>query len=315
MLPQLTFQYPQSDRALCNISTFNQLSTAEISFSIPNRIEPSATEGWAAGGGRRPALSVSPIGSSPLQHGNSATLYVEDLDFQYPQSDRALCNLPLTLTKLALAPKLSVSPIGSSPLQQHRSVRGGAHARSFSIPNRIEPSATEEPRGGVSSLPLFQYPQSDRALCNLVQVYHKAAASSLSVSPIGSSPLQPARCRRSPIQNLFFQYPQSDRALCNGPPPSPEARQRHFQYPQSDRALCNRRNSPPGCTAPKLSVSPIGSSPLQLLELPLVQEREWQLSVSPIGSSPLQHPTAIYCNPVIHLFQYPQSDRALCNKR
>ena len=86
---------------------------------------------------------------------------------------------------------LSVSPIGSSPLQQTLLERMLEECRSFSIPNRIEPSATL----GVSvetinrrltfSIPnriepsatwweedwdlcvfLFQYPQSDRALCN-----------------------------------------------------------------------------------------------------------------------------------------------------
>ena len=61
---------------------------------------------------------------------------------------------------------LSVSPIGSSPLQPPRSDVIHPAVVTFSIPNRIEPSATVAPPPPP------------------------AAGRRLSVSPIGSSPLQ-----------------------------------------------------------------------------------------------------------------------------
>ena len=111
------FQYPQSDRALCNWLGY-----------VP----------WPADF----ELSVSPIGSSPLQ----------PVEVSIPLDD------PVTL---------SVSPIGSSPLQPRARPRQSRQLSSFSIPNRIEPSATG--RGATSPLAstTFQYPQSDRALCNI----------------------------------------------------------------------------------------------------------------------------------------------------
>ena len=165
----------------------------------------------------RRSLSVSPIGSSPLQPAHRRGRWHDGSGFQYPQSDRALCNRlgrcparpsrrlsvspigssPLQLPQVvySTAPLfLSVSPIGSSPLQPTASHQRGvpydfplsvspigssplqlAHRRgglsgwysTFSIPNRIEPSATETIRLDLAGLvQIFQYPQSDRALCN-----------------------------------------------------------------------------------------------------------------------------------------------------
>ena len=210
---------------------------------------------------------------------------------------------------------LSVSPIGSSPLQPAQGWGCAASGGTFSIPNRIEPSATVCVYGGCESSDHFQYPQSDRALCNheLITQAEKALAAfsipnriepsatgpgrhqchteiDLSVSPIGSSPLQPFPIlvhravpvafsipnRIEPSATLGggyvcrngsnFQYPQSDRALCNyAYPRIPDPPPPDFQYPQSDRALCNQLlNKLPGTRHCSLSVSPIGSSPLQL---------------------------------------------------
>ena len=86
-------------------------------------------------------LSVSPIGSSPLQLGVVVGVGNGVCVFQYPQSDRALCNWSAAAwRKLRLT--LSVSPIGSSPLQLPTRYGGTPVPISFSIPNRIEPSAT-----------------------------------------------------------------------------------------------------------------------------------------------------------------------------
>ena len=136
-------------------------------------------------------LSVSPIGSNPLQLG-------------------------LAGDGGGAVSRLSVSPIGSNPLQHRQSPRptpGGVG--SFSIPNRIEPSATNFSTAARSRGILFQYPQSDRTLCNSLaarltmrshsfsipnRIEPSATTATkaiipvhfgLSVSPIGSNPLQP----------------------------------------------------------------------------------------------------------------------------
>ena len=74
--------------------SFDGLSKEEITFSIPNRIEPSATDFDESKRGHPFCLSVSPIGSSPLQLGGTDDLVQTGYHFQYPQSDRALCNSP-----------------------------------------------------------------------------------------------------------------------------------------------------------------------------------------------------------------------------
>ena len=64
----VNFQYPHSDRKLCNISAQEKkIRSSEATFSIPIRIVSSATS-------MRPAFESS------------------YLSFQYPHSDRKLCN-------------------------------------------------------------------------------------------------------------------------------------------------------------------------------------------------------------------------------
>ena len=161
------FQYPQSDRALCNVDTAGAGGAAH-DFQYPQ--SDRALCNWfqfARCGRGADGLSVSPIGSSPLQ--------------LHCIPDETRCALPL-----------SVSPIGSSPLQLILARMARMRSVAFSIPNRIEPSAT-------TVLTPASY--------NL---------KSLSVSPIGSSPLQPpSRGWPTILARSSFQYPQSDRALCN----------------------------------------------------------------------------------------------------
>ena len=111
-------------------------------FSIPNRIEPSATPSQLVIICDVPTLSVSPIGSSPLQLDTFFHVTSHSHGFQYPQSDRALCN------------RFGQDGDEQEPV-------------AFSIPNRIEPSATLWIEAGGKKDEDFQYPQSDRALCNL----------------------------------------------------------------------------------------------------------------------------------------------------
>ena len=307
------FQYPQSDRALCNSPTFLrriqsrplsvspigssplQLTTplpsiaTMISFSIPNRIEPSATPVRPVRQPDEHALSVSPIGSSPLQQCEIEYEHGPEPVFQYPQSDRALCNQGDSAFPRAPV-RLSVSPIGSSPLQPGKQAEKQVLPAPFSIPNRIEPSATWG-RGRCWTLRSgFQYPQSDRALCNL-----------------------PARLK--PQTPPLFQYPQSDRALCNpSRPPPGNSQYQAFSIPNRiEPSATGVRYTPhtprldsfsipnriePSATSTRkasnkpirqLSVSPIGSSPLQQYTSLMIWYVIRGLSVSPIGSSPLQH--------------------------
>ena len=288
MIGQLPFfQYPQSDRALCNIRNLKIprrrpiLSVSPIgssplqhqdlacrlcrpeTFSIPNRIEPSATLLDFSPHHTPDSLSVSPIGSSPLQLSQAPEQDAWEQAFSIPNRIEPSATrrdgrpgpdrLSLSVSPIGSSPlqrvaamsskdeeQLSVSPIGSSPLQR-RLVPGSAPTSSaFSIPNRIEPSATRWRPKPIALVILFQYPQSDRALCNRQEVVLCVVLCvELSVSPIGSSPLQQVICSVYVAPVDHFQYPQSDRALCN-PVIAPDCPDPHsFQYPQSDRALCN----------------------------------------------------------------------------
>ena len=184
------FQYPQSDRALCNAGREGVFLAV---FS----------------------LSVSPIGSSPLQPTYRRHQRRRRKRFQYPQSDRALCNRAHRESRRRRPTRLSVSPIGSSPLQLVHIQVYPPDLGTFSIPNRIEPSATRPPHLSAGGERDFQYPQSDRALCNAQPGLIFVQPVTLSVSPIGSSPLQLLPKGAGVFQYIVFQYPQSDRALCN----------------------------------------------------------------------------------------------------
>jgi len=61
---------------------------------------------------------------------------------------------------------LSVSPVGSSCLQPRRAEEQRQAEITFSIPGRIELSATSIFAGLRGYLTGFQYPRSDRVVCN-----------------------------------------------------------------------------------------------------------------------------------------------------
>ena len=110
----------------------------------------------------------------------------------------------------------------------------------------------------------------------------------LSVSSVGSSPLQRGMSPGGQLKCKNFQYPRSDRAHCNPLfPPAPPLTPQGFQYPRSDRAHCNRKAYAALSARINLSVSSVGSSPLQHLGLAIIQGHP-KLSVSSVGSSPLQ---------------------------
>mgnify|MGYP000055861539 CR=1 FL=1 len=118
---------------------------ARCTFSIPNRIEPSATRLPGHPVAEGPRLSVSPIGSSPLQPTLPRRyLPYTSLRFQYPQSDRALCNLRFSPTLCMIASETFSIPNRIEPSATETAMRTGMNTfRAFSIPNRIEPSATD----------------------------------------------------------------------------------------------------------------------------------------------------------------------------
>ena len=139
--------------------------TYRFAFSIPNRIEPSATAWLLRVTTPDLPLSVSPIGSSPLQQIYEDPASVPQPCFQYPQSDRALCNRLRAALERVRSRSFSI-PNRIEPSATQGVKRNISFYVSFSIPNRIEPSATPVLRKKYSPVQSFQYPQSDRALCN-----------------------------------------------------------------------------------------------------------------------------------------------------
>jgi len=78
------FQYPRSDRVVCNCGDSETSDVRNWTFSIPGRIELSATTmgNYGIAGGAR--LSVSPVGSSCLQLITAAAAPPGSLAFSIP---------------------------------------------------------------------------------------------------------------------------------------------------------------------------------------------------------------------------------------
>ena len=239
--------------------------TERLPFSILGRIEPTATGSPGSGLVGHAALSVSSVGSSPLQ--------------RCPSHSQVTGGC------------LSVSSVGSSPLQQHLDGPRDGELRTFQYPR----SDRAHCNMGEESFPhrarkTFQYPRSDRAHCNSVWTSGACSVPS-SLSILGR--IEPAatvwirsvwRVRKGPFSILGRIEPTATFPPETRTTPTPTG----FQYPRSDRAHCNRRVSRPRLSEERLSVSSVGSSPLQ---------RAWY---DPLGG--------YWCD-----FQYPRSDRAHCN--
>ena len=162
----------------------------------------------------------------------------------------------------------------------------------------------------------------------------------LSVSSVGSSPLQHSRFPGPRPGSHFFQYPRSDRAHCNTAwIQHMYASLKDFQYPRSDRAHCNVTLRPGG-GAPRSTFSILGRiEPTATAGSPVADLPTKSLSVSSVGSSPLQQSPGPRRTPgkrsfsilgrieptatsdklgrefPLRVFQYPRSDRAHCNRR
>ena len=265
---------------------------------------------------QRPLLSVSSVGSSPLQP---------------------------TCSPVCHAIRKSFSILGRiEPTATLSSRSPNGRARPFSILGRIEPTATREQIDNALLDLVFQYPRSDRAHCNRLERERPMSSSRLSVSSVGSSPLQRPDPPTGPSSvtlsvSSVGSSPLQPRwaILLTGTPFG-------FQYPRSDRAHCNlpRGAGRPRGRVAQLSVSSVGSSPLQLRSMGNSGSRWNRLSVSSVGSSPLQlpipgasseasargsfsilgriEPTATPSEWTtatnVPSFQYPRSDRAHCNE-
>ena len=283
------FQYPRSDRAHCNLTVADaSLAPHQVTFSILGRIEPTATPGPRLATARRKPLSVSSVGSSPLQQGEMAGK---------------------TTGKRTFSILGRIEPTATS-LRHARSLDGGG---TFSILGRIEPTATLALARRLIEEMNFQYPRSDRAHCNpfrVVSFQELAGPFSIlgRIEPTATFPLPPG----GPA-GCCFQYPRSDRAHCNSERACGARRSHIFQYPRSDRAHCNNSSGEGSGATVWLSVSSVGSSPLQLaLDIDEISDQDI-LSVSSVGSSPLQPARSASIASARLDFQYPRSDRAHCN--
>ena len=287
-----------------------------LTFSILGRIEPTATSQHRQPRSWRPR-TFSILGRiEPTATGGPPLGARNPLGFQYPRSDRAHCNTPwrwraalgspLSVSSVGSSPlqlpessppsslssDLSVSSVGSSPLQRLHRLDCRSDLRPFSILGRIEPTATSIDHKTLLLRIGFQYPRSDRAHCNCAPPTRTRRQSRrLSVSSVGSSPLQPPSWSRS-----GWDAPGPFSILGRIEPTATGV--------WNDRGVDGDGG---------LSVSSVGSSPLQLLCL-VPDARLLDLSVSSVGSSPLQqrHIPPRLVGPD-HLFQYPRSDRAHCN--
>src|SRR5512135_2935345 len=85
--------------------------------------------------------------------------------FQYPLSDRMVCNRNLHAFDY-VCEDLSVSALGSNGLQLQYPLSHLPHYRTFSIRSRIEWSATSCRSVRTEQPTIFQYPLSDRMVCN-----------------------------------------------------------------------------------------------------------------------------------------------------
>ena len=189
-------------------------------------------------------LSVSSFGSFPLQLKTTAATNTTTI-FQYPRSDRFLCNHTLdpfysrvtsvfqyprsdrflcncnNLSVFPISVKLSVSSFGSFPLQRQSGLTNVCRRCTLSV-------------SSFGSFPL----QRQSGLTNVCR------RCTLSVSSFGSFPLQRQRTQQWNLYQPSFQYPRSDRYLCNVQVLFGLPEERSFQYPRSDRYLCNLADMP-----------------------------------------------------------------------
>ena len=86
------FQYPRTDRGVCNTPPAAQCARYLRSFSILERIVVCATRDSRVRAGCVICLSVSSNGSWCVQPRPSSKSEISQGNFQYPRTDRGVCN-------------------------------------------------------------------------------------------------------------------------------------------------------------------------------------------------------------------------------
>ena len=134
-----SFQYPHSDRIICNpivwllVRIISILSVSAFGSNHLQRYKPTQAQQLLS-------LSVSAFGSNHLQQGFNA------------------CSTPRQ-SPFSIRIRIESSAT-SEPPQRH------SRQHSFSIRIRIESSATRKPHRQSAQDERFQYPHSDRIICN-----------------------------------------------------------------------------------------------------------------------------------------------------
>ena len=231
------FQFPQSERTNCNErGPFDGLHFGDT-FSFHNRNERTATREQELALAKQLAFSFHNRNERTATAIN-ANVCVTASIFQFPQSERTNCNI-LALSQLIPCDGLSVSTIGTNELQHDPHAQGSkklqlsvstigtnelqpVHTAAIDEISRLSVSTigTNElqlscRKCGLSHIPRFQFPQSERTNCNSKRVWQAEHDLELSVSTIGTNELQPISSWRSMRRRLNFQFPQSERTNCN----------------------------------------------------------------------------------------------------
>jgi len=264
------------DRASLSVSSFGS-NPLQLGLGSPGAPEASQ-------------LSVSSFGSNPLQHACFRLAQRSGCFFQYPRSDRTLCNRQSSmpsgpLSRLSVSSfgsnplqlstdgttytdiSLSVSSFGSNPLQLKSQSSLSSLILTFSILVRIEPSAT-----------VAQYRGRNRATVTfsiLVRIEPSATE----------------------VVNLVSQIIKETFSILVRIEPSATLVVFHADHHVNDAFSILVRIEPSATIAEALAVT--GNA---------------KLSVSSFGSNPLQQPFVGCCAIARLHFQYPRSDRTLCNE-
>ncbi len=263
------FQYPRTDRMGCDTDKSGNMPSNWSTFSILERIEWAATR-WLL---RRlisaPLLSVSSNGSNGLRPTLRPQMPCQNLNFQYPRTDRMGCDGTLTMDYNPYLYTFSIL----ERIEWAATAPGATCARrksAFSILERIEWAAT---RGQVKSRP------------------HRHV---LSVSSNGSNGLRP---RHDARQHLLAGLSVSSNGS-NG--------LRHLQYEilvteRDPFSILERIEWAATCWTPEcrsdgrqLSVSSNGSNGLRLHYYQVNSPTRRTLSVSSNGSNGLRPKLTVF---------------------
>ena len=187
------FQYPQSDRRRCNLPAVSRpccdlclLSVSSVGSEALQRkptwwnwrreglsvssVGSEALQLVACRGDAddRPRLSVSSVGSEALQPQERLITTTSLSPFQYPQSDRRRCNLPV------LDAQWREEEDFQYPQSDRRRCNPPGRGRQPRHPGAFQYPQSDRRRCNVAAggllgdgLSAFQYPQSDRRRCNL----------------------------------------------------------------------------------------------------------------------------------------------------